>query len=194
MLKSILVSNEIIKNKRISHRAFYLYILLQKSGMDFELTGQELLELMGWKDIRSLVKEMESLKGNGLVYYKGKITNKKKLKYVVHIPQSHYTILEGDTLNKVLNACIRVEFRDKLMDFRDSGVRLYYYLEMNYNEKLKKSFPSFKQIRSDTGLDETYINAIIKALEKEKIITVHRSGWNLKYHEIRKKRNNYILS
>lgn len=194
MLKSILVPNEIIKNKSISHRAFYLYITLQQSVLSFEASGQELLNLVGWKDIRSLNKEMKILKDNGLINYEGKITNKKKNKYEILIPTSHYTILEGNTLDKVLNTCLSVEFREKIMDFRDSGVRLYYYLEMNYNEKLKKSFPSFKQIRNDTGLDETYINAIIKTLEKEKIITVHRSGWNLKYHEIRKKRNNYILS
>lgn len=187
------MANDIIKNKRISHRAFYLYITLQQSAISFEATGQELLDLVGWKDIRALTKEMESLKINGLVVYKEKITNKRKQRYDLSLPMTHYTILEGSTLDKVLKACANVEFGERIMEMKDAGIRLYYYLEMNYNEKLKKSFPSYKQINKDTGLHETYISAIIKTLEKEKIITVHRSGWNLKYREIRKKRNNYTL-
>lgn len=189
MSKAICIPNDLIRNKDVSHRAFFLYVLMQieSNGSVWEASGEDILNLVGWHDIRALNKELEVLKDLGLINYDSKVTNKKMLIFSIYNPTSHFTLIDKLTVLKINEICADINTKD----CRCIGVRYFYYLEMNYNIKHKKSYPTYDQISEDTGINKHYIRSLNVKLTNANLLIVTEGGWFIKYGEIRKKRNNY---
>lgn len=199
------------------YNELYLYVILKSinGNKPIDRYSHELLELLQWKDIRTLKKYLLNLKNEGYINYNfddlpqtsklhiEKTDIKKFKKLNKNGKLSYFTQVNIKLIHKIIDSTIECKIKQyskknkksatKILDLKERSLTLFYYYKSWYNPKMGYSCQAYKQIHKDTGISYEYIKIINKILHKNQLVKVilgdktkNIDGYN------KRERNKYI--
>lgn len=200
-IRRIQVPNILIVNRKLSHSVLELYVELALRTTKGDVSRLLVYELkqMGWKDNRTIKRNIEILYNLSLINKKiDRLPNNKSLDIKLIKPTS-FTQVDVHTIQLIRKYSQEVKIKHQKPNARIFGtaLRLFYYYEKNYNYNYGYAFPTYEDIKKDTGLHSSYIKGLNDMFQEkglvdikigEQFIIVNKNG----SREIRKKTNIYI--
>ncbi|WFD09039.1 hypothetical protein [Tepidibacter hydrothermalis] len=184
-IKKIQVPNSLILDKRISHNAFALYVILKNFSFNdnVNIYPTKLLKAIEWKDMRTLKKYLEIL--NDLKYINmitSKIVKYECIKLTIRGVENDFTQVDINTMYKIIECTLRVPIKGndneiEVKNLKEMALRLFYYYEKNYNTLLGKAFPSYRKTSEELCIGKSYISALNDIFNKNDIVKVKKGNW-----------------
>lgn len=182
-VKRIQVPVDMIKQPKQYHE-LYLFVALKMACVNNKVNiySKKLLELLQWKDRKTLKKYLESLKSQGYINYEFK-------DFPIHSPlqidivnsKKQFTQVDTDTINSIkwqMSQC-KVKRKNKdnkyetiIEDLKEMAMKLFYYYETYYNADYGYAFPSYKLINQETGISTNYIKILNKNFNRYELVQV----------------------
>lgn len=184
-VQRVQIHNSLIVDAEIPQPAFALFIELKmKSYEDVaELYLPILMQKLGWKDKRTLKKNVDILMEKGYITNKvGRLVATKPVRFELKPigDGEAFTQVDIYTLKKIRSATrdkIEVGGVKGLTDVYDRALRLFYYYEKNYNPNYGKAFTPYEMITKETKIHSTYIKAINDLFIKNKLVAIMGGTW-----------------
>lgn len=182
-IQKIQIENEMIIDTEIPHSAFAMFVELKMKSYNnvTELYIPILMQKLGWKDKRTLKKNINILIDKGYIVNDiNRLIMNKPIRFELKKIEGYYTQVDIHTLKK-----IRSVTRDKLevigvkekVDVYDRALRLFYYYEKNYNINYGKAFTPYELIIEQTKIHSTYIKTINNLFSKSKLVAIVLGEW-----------------
>lgn len=205
-VKRIQIYNMMIINRKVSHKAFALYVLLKEKAFNknqVRIRPEKITSTLGWDDNRTLKKHLEVLYQNHIVdSHIDKVFYYKPIEMkLIELHGEAFTQLDIYTIEKIRNATREVLVEEKdgstnKVNLYAFGIRYFYYLEKNYNKHYNRAFPSYSKISKDLGFGRSYISTLNDIFMRNNLVEVISGGWREEETEtaIRVKRevNSYV--
>lgn len=173
----IRVNNTILTDVGLTHKAFYLYVVIKQlaqKNKTLYVYKEELMDALYWKKNSTLKSYLLELKNCKIIKYSfNDLPKNKPLKIEILTNEvDNYTQVDTETIDRIKIHTKSIVLDDKVSDLKELAIRLFYVYEKYYNKKEGYARPPYKIIKDCIKTTDRYIKILNTVFAENNIVQI----------------------